>query len=151
MRPAPAVTVPLRHFVAWHAWVAFAAAAGLVSLSFAWALTLGTSPYGRMPDLYLSGGVAAGGVAVAVASVVLWQRGVTTLGWDGQQWSVDAQPLISAPEVMLDAGGVLLLRLRTAEGVRWLPVTRQGGADLHALRCALMAGAAPGSVQPLSL
>ncbi len=161
MRPAPAVTIPLRRFAVWHAWVAVAGTAGFLSLWFALALVArqdasGLAPLGLFQgawvlDLQLLACFATGLVAWVAALAGLWQRDATTLAWDGQHWTLDAKPLCALPRVAQDAGGVLLLMLRTSEGIRWVPVTRQAGADLHALRCALLAGSPQGPVQPLSL
>jgi hypothetical protein len=86
--------------------------------------------------------------AVLLAPVVgslLWSRsrhGAVQLSWDGQRWAVDGQTV--RLDLMMDLGGVLLLRLRPHERpvggppTRWLPVTAQdAGAAWHALRVAV--------------
>ncbi len=80
--------------------------------------------------------------ALAVAALA-WRlaapRGVE-LVWDGQRWTADGLP--GQLDVMLDAGSVLLLRLRPDADrgcrPRWIAVSaREAGPAMHGLRVAV--------------
>jgi hypothetical protein len=83
------------------------------------------------------GWAAAFALAIAALS---WHRAVARpvdLVWDGQRWTADAVP--GRLDVMLDAGGALLLRLRpdTGQRSRWIAVTAaEAGPAWHGLRVA---------------
>ena len=82
-------------------------------------------------------GLVGGGVAWAAA-----RHSGLTLGWDGERWTADGQPV--EVQLMLDAAGGLLLRLRGLPGQRtvWLGVSaREAAAGWHGLRTALYASA----------
>ncbi len=78
-------------------------------------------------------------LALVVAGLS-WRLAAPTpvdLVWDGQRWTADGMP--GQLDVMLDAGGALLLRLRPDAGrrPRWVAVTSaEAGAAMHGLRVA---------------
>ena len=77
--------------------------------------------------------------ATAVAGLS-WRLAAPTpvdLVWDGQRWTADGQP--GQLDVMLDAGGALLLRLRPDLGRRhrWIAASAaEVGTAMHGLRVA---------------
>jgi hypothetical protein len=91
----------------------------------------------------IDGGLLVAGLlaAISLATLLCWRLTrprPALLNWDGQRWSVDAEP--GEVDVMLDFGRWMLLRFRPARGaVRWLPVP----AAAQALRAALYA---PGAI-----
>ncbi len=82
--------------------------------------------------------------SAALAAALAWrgaQPGPAQLGWDGQAWWLDEQPLASLTP-MLDLDRWVLLRAQAAGGgsARWLPAAaRQAGAGWHGLRVAVRA------------
>ncbi len=82
-------------------------------------------------------------VVAALAAWPLVRTVPVNLAWDGQRWTADAVP--GRLDVMIDAGGALLLRLRPDARrlpSRWIAVTaREAGPALHALRAAAYARA----------
>ena len=81
-------------------------------------------------------------LVAALAGLLTWRLSRSepaTLCWDGQQWTLEANPI--TPTVMLDVAGALLLRASRPQGrPRWLVASRgDAGAAWHALRVAAYA------------
>jgi len=86
--------------------------------------------------------VSAAALVAGLAGCLAWRllhREPATLRWDGQQWTLGANPV--TPTVMLDLAGLLLLRTRGLQSrTHWLAATRSdAGASWHALRVAAYA------------
>lgn len=90
-------------------------------------------------------------LGTAIIAARSWPARSVHLGWDGQQWQADGHPV--QPQVMVDLGGWMLLRLRLRlqapgepglsglsplEGVRWMALSPlQCGAAMGPLRAAV--------------
>lgn len=89
---------------------------------------------------------------VAAAALGLWMLHrrpafPVQLSWDGEGWLLDGQPVSASLQLATGAG--LLLRLRGADGPRWLGISRpEAGAAWHGLRVAVQAHARDGGVSP---
>lgn len=80
------------------------------------------------------------GLPVVVTALLSWHWAASApldLVWDGQRWTANGQ--LGQLDVMLDAGGAMLLRLKADGGRRplWMAVTpSEAGVAMHGLRVA---------------
>jgi hypothetical protein len=133
VRQAPPVSVVCRGR-GWRVVQSLLYAAAAAS-SFAWMLQ-------RLGLFDALGLAAAATLVAALAGALAWRllrSEPSSLRWDGQQWTLGADPMVLA--VMLDGAGLLLLRATDAQGrTRWLAVSRgDAGQAWHALRVAAYA------------
>jgi hypothetical protein len=125
MRASPAVAMTLRVGTGWrlvHVAVHAAAAGACV----AWAI-------GHL-EMGAAGRIAAI-VATAAAGAAGWlssRSPALPLAWDGVRWRLgdgaNAQDLDASPQVMIDLGAWMLLRLHTPRKTIWLPASRATAA-----------------------
>ena len=148
---APPVEITVRPSRAWRAFVA-ALAVGAVLAVAGW---VGLDDLRRASAAWWTG--AAVGIAGCLAlAASLWPRGTSRLAFDGTGWQWQAAPTGALqavrPQVAVDLGRLLLLRLRSVDGrrSRWLALERSGADPIwHVMRCALHDDAHP--VSPLGL
>ena len=147
MRQAPPVLVPVGFFLG--AWAVAGVLALLAACAALQALPPGEPRWGAH-GLGLALGIACGG-----ASLVFCRREALPPGqlrWDGQGWwyaamgssAEGAGEVAVQPRVLWDAGGGLLLQLRSPEGLwrlprhTWLTASQlPSHSHWHGLRCAL--------------
>jgi len=127
MRAPPAVSVEARTGTGWRAFQSLlhASAIGTAAWWLVWQLEWG-----------LAGMWAAAGLAV-LAGVLGWALSAAppmTIAWTGARWSLSVAGAdagdVAAPQVMLDLGGWMLLRLRPQDGGRghWAALARADAA-----------------------
>jgi hypothetical protein len=143
MRESSIFEVRLERFAVWRAVVAALAALALASvLAWAVATVVADDGVGRETIVAITLAFAVATIALAVS---LSRVRPGALGCIDGTWTFTADhgaPRAGTLAVALDAGSFLLLRLRSPEGVVWLPVQRRGvERQWHALRCAVYAPA----------
>jgi hypothetical protein len=149
MRPAPPVSIRCTGGKAWR-WLQTLPPTLACGCAAFWVLSPGGPSAMVLPQWQvllaaLGAAALAGGAAWAAAA----PGAAAHLAWDGQYWSADG--VSGDLAVMLDLGGLLLLRLRSpapARG-RWLAVSaHEAGPEGLALRAALYATAVADAPEP---
>jgi hypothetical protein len=141
MKAAPPVRVRAGASLGWRQVQAVLAAVAVGAIAW-WAVALAHES-ARPGAMLLGAGVAMMGALLAAR--VSWRCSAVAaieLLWDGQRWRAEGAEV--EPQVMLDGGGWLLLRLNGTDmrTTRWVDVGRAAaGPAWHGLRAALHARA----------
>jgi hypothetical protein len=137
MRNAPAARVTCTTGGWWRAFEALLHAAASAAF-VAWAAL-----HAGFPGVTAASGATAAGASVALVAWGLLPAKKFVLQWDGSAWSAAPEGvLLPAPQVQMDLGSALLLRLGGDAPARWAWVS-SGGADAAAGCAALHASRTP--------